>query len=206
MSKLYAIMKDGQKIKTARSLNVAKELADQEQAEVFCDGEKIYAPVSVQPDAAGATVTPDASADEETHATETEESADSINTEETANTETAEKPADTEKPAKTDAKSEVKPTDTADNKPTDNKPAENKSAKSNAKLSVYRLKARMNVREFPSLVAPRLRTAPAGTLVQVFKIENDWLKIKNDNNNGGIAYILYKNGEFAEKVEDSAHE
>ena len=77
----------------------------------------------------------------------------------------------------------------------------------------------MNVREFPSLVAPRLRTAPAGTLVQVFKIENDWLKIKNSNNtdngnnsgsnsnnNGGIAYILYKNGEFAEKVEDSAHE
>ena len=78
MSKLYAIMKDGQKIKTARSLNVAKELADQEQAEVFCDGEKIYAPVSVQPDAADATVTPDASADEETHATETEESADIV--------------------------------------------------------------------------------------------------------------------------------
>ena len=199
MSKLYAIMKDGQKIKTARSLNVAKELADQEQAEVFCDGEKIYAPVSVQPVVA-----------------EAEESADSINTEETANTETAEKPADTEKPAKTDAKSEVKPTDTVDNKPTENKPAENKSAKSNAKLSVYRLKALMNVREFPSLVAPRLRTAPAGTLVQVFKIENDWLKIKNgsnggsnsgnSNNNGGVAYILYKNGEFAEKVEDSAHE
>ena len=198
MSKLYAIMKDGQKIKTARSLNVAKELADQEQAEVFCDGEKIYAPVSVQPVAA-----------------EAEESADSINTEETANTETAEKPADTEKPAKTDTKSEVKPevkpTDTVDNKP-----AENKSAKSNAKLSVYRLKVLMNVREFPSLVAPRLRTAPAGTLVQVFKIENDWLKIKNSNNggnnsgnsnnNGGVAYILYKNGEFAEKVEDSAHE
>ncbi len=192
MSKLYAIMKDGQKIKTARSLNVAKELADQEQAEVFCDGEKIYAPVSVQPVVA-----------------EAEESADSINTEETANTETAEKPVKTD--AKSEVKPEVKPTDTVDNKP-----AENKSAKSNAKLSVYRLKALMNVREFPSLVAPRLRTAPAGTLVQVFKIENDWLKIKNgsnggsnsgnSNNNGGIAYILYKNGEFAEKVEDSAHE
>ena len=182
MSKLYAIMKDGQKIKTARSLNVAKELADQEQAEVFCDGEKIYAPVSVQPVVA-----------------EAEESADSINTEEIANTETAEKPAKTD--AKSEVKPEVKPTDSAENKT-----AENKSAKSNAKLSVYRLKARMNVREFPSLVAPRLRTAPAGTLVQVFKIENDWLKIKNDNNNGGIAYILYKNGEFAEKVEDSAHE
>ena len=192
MSKLYAIMKDGQKIKTARSLNVAKELADQEQAEVFCDGEKIYAPVSVQPVAA-----------------EAEESADSINTEETANTETAEKPAKTD--AKSEVKPEVKPTDSAENKT-----AENKSAKSNAKLSVYRLKVLMNVREFPSLVAPRLRTAPAGTLVQVFKIENDWLKIKNSNNggnnsgnsnnNGGVAYILYKNGEFAEKVEDSAHE
>ena len=196
MSKLYAIMKDGQKIKTARSLNVAKELADQEQAEVFCDGEKIYAPVSVQPVAA--------------------EAEETVNTEETANPETAEstepieptaqaETADTEKPAKTDTKSEVKPevkpTDTVDNKS-----AENKSAKSNAKLSVYRLKALMNVREFPSLVAPRLRTAPAGTLVQVFKIENDWLKIKNDNHNGGVAYILYKNGEFAEKVEDSAHE
>ena len=157
------------------------------------------------------------------------EAEETVNTEETANPETAEstestepieptaqaETADTEKPAKTDTKSEVKPevkpTDTVDNKP-----AENKSAKSNAKLSVYRLKALMNVREFPSLVAPRLRTAPAGTLVQVFKIENDWLKIKNgsnggnnsgnSNNNGGVAYILYKNGEFAEKVEDSAHE
>ena len=38
MSKLYTVMKNNEKIKTARSLNAAKEIADQEQAEVFCDG------------------------------------------------------------------------------------------------------------------------------------------------------------------------
>ena len=35
MAKLYVIVKDGTQIKTARSLNRAKIVANQEQAEVF---------------------------------------------------------------------------------------------------------------------------------------------------------------------------
>ena len=41
-SKIYTIMKDGNKIKTAKSLNTAKAIADQEQAEVFCGDECVY--------------------------------------------------------------------------------------------------------------------------------------------------------------------
>ena len=42
MSKLYVVMKNNEKIKTAKSLSAAKEIADKEQAEVFCDGKCVY--------------------------------------------------------------------------------------------------------------------------------------------------------------------
>lgn len=176
MSKLYTIMKDGHKIKTARSLNVAKELADQEQAEVFCEGEKIYAPVS--DGLSGQLIA------EETHAPVTEETdAPEVEAEEEII-----EPAKPAEPAK------------ADKKPTDKTPSDKSSP--DVKFTVYRLKSLMNVREAPSLNAPRLRTAPKGTLVQVIYIENDWLKIKDGSN---FAYILYKNGEFAEKVQNGTN-
>ena len=184
MSKLYTIMKDGQKIKTARSLNVAKELADQEQAEVFCEGEKIYAPVS--DGLSGQLIA------EETHAPVTEET-DAPDAPEVEAEEEIIEPAKPAEPAKADKK----PTD---KKPTDKTPSDKSSP--DVKFTVYRLKSLMNVREAPSLNAPRLRTAPKGTLVQVIYIENDWLKIKDGSN---FAYILYKNGEFAEKVQNGTN-
>ena len=205
MSKLYAIMKDGQKIKTARSLNVAKELADQEQAEVFCDGEKIYAPVSKGP-SIGQPIT------EETHAATSDDTAKPETSDAEKQSEKPieplepiepTKPTDTEQSAKAEESKEAadteKPTESA--KSTEPvKPAKSDVKPIEQKFSVYRLKSLMNVREAPSLNAKCLRTAPKGTLIQVIAIDNDWLKIRDGSN---FAYILYKNGEFAEKVTDA---
>ena len=67
------------------------------------------------------------------------------------------------------------------------------------KYENYRLTALMNVRAEASMSAKVLRTAPAGTVVQVSHIENNWMKIRNGSD---FAYILYeKDGKkFAEKV------
>ena len=57
----------------------------------------------------------------------------------------------------------------------------------------YTLTARMNVRTAPSLDAPKLGIAQAGTEVEVAAVENDWLHLTNG------AYILYGGGKFAVK-------
>jgi hypothetical protein len=57
----------------------------------------------------------------------------------------------------------------------------------------YTLTARMNVRTAPSLDAPKLGVAQAGTEVEVAAVENDWLHLTNG------AYILYGDGKFAKK-------
>ena len=57
----------------------------------------------------------------------------------------------------------------------------------------YTLTARMNVRTAPSLDAPKLGVAQAGTEVEVAAVENDWLHLTNG------AYILYGGGKFAKK-------
>ena len=45
--KTYIVMKNGEEIKTLRILGDAKKLADEEGAEVFCDGVSIYKGVEV---------------------------------------------------------------------------------------------------------------------------------------------------------------
>ena len=73
------------------------------------------------------------------------------------------------------------------------------------KYENYRLTALMNVRAEASMSAKVLRTAPAGTVVQVSQIMDNgnnggtWMKIRNGSD---FAYILYeKDGKkFAEKV------
>ena len=57
----------------------------------------------------------------------------------------------------------------------------------------YTLTARMNVRTAPSLDAPKLGIAQAGTQVEVAAVENGWLHLTNG------AYILYGDGKFAKK-------
>ena len=55
----------------------------------------------------------------------------------------------------------------------------------------YKLLSKMNVRTAPSLDAPKLGIAQAGTVVDVSAIEDDWLHLTNG------AYILYGGGKFA---------
>ncbi len=58
----------------------------------------------------------------------------------------------------------------------------------------YRLKMLMNVRKRASMNAPVLATKAAGTIVHVVTIENDWMQLRDGT------FILYGNGEFAEKL------
>ena len=59
---------------------------------------------------------------------------------------------------------------------------------------MYRLKSLMNVRKKPSMTAPILGTKPVGSVVSVLGIENDWMHLRDGS------FILYGNGEFAEKI------
>lgn len=198
MSKVYVIMKDNVKIKTARSLNAAKEIADKELADVFCNNECIYKANGITSSVEEAPITEERS-EPETEAEAQEETAtkaESAQQEETVETQLESKPqeekmieeATTPKStnsAKTAIREEPEPLlGAALMRPT---------------FAPYRLTALMNVREAPSMTAPKLRTEPKGSVVLVSRIENNWLKIKNGN---GFAYILYeKNGvKFAEKI------
>lgn len=57
----------------------------------------------------------------------------------------------------------------------------------------YTLTAKMNVRMAPSLDAPKLAVAQAGTVVEVTAVEGDWLHLTNGT------FILYAGGKFATK-------
>lgn len=106
ISKTYIIVKDGERIKTVKNFKDAKETADTEQGEVFCNGNRIY-------------------------------------------------------------------------------PEE--SAK-------YILKALMNVRNQPN--GEIIACVKEGTVVDVFEIKDDWMKVRWDD---GFACVLYGNGQYADR-------
>ena len=58
----------------------------------------------------------------------------------------------------------------------------------------YRLKTLMNIRKGPTTSSAKLGTAPAGTIVEVQEVKNDWLHLKDGT------FILYGAGRFAEKA------
>ena len=62
------------------------------------------------------------------------------------------------------------------------------------KTEQYRLKTLMNVRKKPSMDADIVTTKPAGTLVRVLKVKDDWLHLIDGN------YILFEEGKYAEKA------
>ena len=179
-NKTYVIMKNGVKIKTTKSLNSAKVFADQEQAEVFCNGEKVYS---------GMNTSNPSPSDEREGVQE-------------------DIPID-EKPSHVSPASPVSPvSDDKDDKPQEQKsteeqnptvptdqPTEELKEQPEAEPKAYRIKALMNVREAPSLTAKIVAVAESGKIVNVYDIKNDWMKVKWYD---GFAYILYKNGEFAE--------
>ena len=45
-TKTYTVVKDGETLKELKTLAAAKKLADAEDAEVFCEGECVYQPIS----------------------------------------------------------------------------------------------------------------------------------------------------------------
>ena len=49
-NKSYTVMKDGETIKELKNLTAAKKLADTESAEVFCEGECVYASEPIKVD------------------------------------------------------------------------------------------------------------------------------------------------------------
>ena len=146
MSKLYVVMKNNEKIKTAKSLSVAKEIADQEQAEVFCDGKCVYT----------------ASQSQSTELIQAEPKA------------TEKQTIMREEPTLGVALNTKEP-----------------------HCDSYVLTALMNVRKKPSLEAEVIRKAPKGSFIQVLRLENDWLCIKNGSSE---AFIYYKGGEYAKKI------
>ena len=107
-----------------------------------------------------------------------------------------------EKPSHVSPASPVSPV--SDDKPEEQKsteeqnptvPTEEPKEQPEAEPKAYRIKALMNVREAPSLTAKIVAVAESGKIVNVYDIKNDWMKVKWYE---GFAYILYKNGEFAE--------
>ena len=219
-SKIYTIMKDGNKIKTAKSLNTAKAIAEQEQAEVFCGDECVYKAqrTAEAPEATEASQTTEASEEvkavDTVHALQSSESQSSVS-------DIANPAASMEEAAAKEEEPEVSVSDMADaEKPTvkgatavEEEPVLGVAIHSSPhtpqpKFENYRLTALMNVRAEASMGAKVLRTAPAGTVVQVCKFEDtgsggnsggNWMKIRNGSD---FAYILYeKDGKkFAEKV------
>ena len=256
-SKVYTIMKDGIKIKTTKSLNTAKAIADQEQADVFCGDECVYKSVTSGLDGADKPYnSQSAEATEAVKAVKAVETVQAVQASEAQSdvsdkVDNADNAAKEEAAPKTDSTAEeptVKEATAEASVSVSNDSASNVSGISDIsdmaekptaaskpmtsikkykkdkghlvgvaiaphtpqpKYGNYRLTALMNVRAKPSLSAPVLRTAPAGTVVQVCQIEdngeninNKWMKIRNGSN---FAYILYEKGEkdgkkFAEKV------
>ena len=181
MSKLYTVMKNNEKIKTARSLNAAKEIADQEQAEVFCDGECVYSPSQATQATQATPIQAETKAAEKSEEKPAEKPTENV----------AEKPAIAEKPVeKLEEKAEKK---VMQEEPLLGVALQTKEPQ----YDLYVLTSLMNVRNKPSLDANVIRTMPKGSIVHVLRIQNDWLCIKNGSSE---AFIYYKGGEFAKQV------
>ena len=211
-NKTYTIMKDGIKIKTAKSLNAAKAIADQEQAEVFCGEECVY---KAQITATGETevteaveateVSQTAEATEEVKAVETVHAVQSSETQSDVSDNAVEaNPAANTASSVSDmagAKTDMAEKPTVRSAAIEEEPRLGISIHNapQPKYENFRLTALMNVRAEASMQSKILRTAPAGTVVQVSHIENNWMKIRNGSD---FAYILYeKDGKkFAERV------
>lgn len=125
--KEYAVKKDGETLKTYKSLTAAKQLAEKEMANVYAGDECVYKVVP-----------------EEADYKDLEE--EQSNIEETK-----------EKPEK------------------------------------FTLTALMNVREAPSFEGAIKTTLPAGTVVEVEAVVNDWLYLTDGT------FIFYNGGKFAER-------
>lgn len=170
-NKTYIVTKNGEELEQLKTLAAAKKLADAEGAEVYCDGECVYRADTVSD---GTTADHDGTTAEAAHTDEAAESPEVTEAQSTA--EEAEK---TTEIVTADPIVAEKP-----KQPFVATPA----------TEQYRLKKFMNVRAKPSLDAKIKTTKPAGTVVRVLVLENDWLHLADGT------FIFYKNGEHAEKI------
>ena len=170
-NKTYIVTKNGEELEQLKTLAAAKKLADAEGAEVYCDGECVYRADTVSD---GTIADHDGTTAEAAHTDEAAESPEVTEAQSTA--EEAEK---TTEIVTADPIVAEKP-----KQPFVATPA----------TEQYRLKKFMNVRAKPSLDAKIKTTKPAGTVVRVLVLENDWLHLADGT------FIFYKNGEHAEKI------
>ena len=170
-NKTYIVKRNGEELEQLKTLAAAKKLADTEGAEVYCDGECVYRADTVN---GGTTADHDGTTTDAGHTDETAESPGSI-----------------ESPEATGEAEKTTEIVTADPIVAE-KPKQPFVA--TPKTEQYRLKKFMNVRTKPSLDAKIKTTKPAGTVVRVLVLENDWLHLADGT------FIFYKNGEHAEKI------
>ena len=164
-NKTYIVTKNGEELEQLKTLTAAKKLADAEGAEVYCDGECVYRADTVN---GGTTADHDGTTTDAGHTDESpEDKTETEEAEKTTEIVTAD-PIVAEKPKQPFV--------------------------ATPKTEQYRLKKFMNVRTKPSLDAKIKTTKPAGTVVRVLVLENDWLHLADGT------FIFYKNGEFAEKI------
>ena len=170
-NKTYIVKRNGEELEQLKTLAAAKKLADTEGAEVYCDGECVYRADTVN---GGTTADHDGTTTDAGHTDET-----------------AESPGAIESPEATGEAEKTTEIVTADPIVAE-KPKQPFVA--TPKTEQYRLKKFMNVRTKPSLDAKIKTTKPAGTVVRVLVLENDWLHLADGT------FIFYKNGEHAEKI------
>ena len=176
-NKTYIVKRNGEELEQLKTLAAAKKLADAEGAEVYCDGECVYRADTVSD---GTTADHDGTTTDAGHTNESPE--DKTETEEAENTETQTTTEEAEET--TEIVNAVPIVAEKPKQPFVATPA----------TEQYRLKKFMNVRAKPSLDAKIKTTKPAGTVVRVLALENDWLHLADGT------FIFYKNGEHAEKI------
>lgn len=168
-NKTYIVTKNGEELEQLKTLAAAKKLADAEGAEVYCDGECVYRADTenggTTADHDGTITDHDGTTAEDEHTAESPETKDEA--EKTTEIVTAD-PIVAEKPKQPFV--------------------------ATPKTEQYRLKKLMNVRTKPSMDAKIKTTKPAGTVVRVLAVEDEWMCLADGS------FILYKNGEFAEKI------
>lgn len=182
-NKTYIVTKNGEELEQLKTLAAAKKLADAEGAEVYCDGECVYRADTVNN---GTAADHDGTTSDAEHTAEAAESPE--------NTESSEDKAEAEvTEAQATADEAVNTTEIVTAEPVVAEKPKQPFVATPA-TEQYRLKKFMNVRAKPSLDARIKTTKPAGTVVRVLALENDWLHLADGT------FILFKNGEFAEKI------
>ena len=148
-NKEYVVVKDGEQLKTFKTLNSAKKMAETEGGEVFCEGECVYQPDSHKVEDDAETVPEQV----ETASKQVEAAAETVSEQVEHASETVPESLEKQDETPGEVKAEI--------------------------AGKYRLKAFMNVRKKPSLGADRVGTKQEGSIVSVVSIDRDFLHLED---------------------------